>query len=260
MDDKKERIFSIKRLKFSNIPIPNLLLILSVVLIAIVVLYYFSNNWSKEHIITEVKISGNKFVETKDIFSLIKKDVYGKLKKDINLDTLSKIILTNPYIRIAEPNYGLRGELNIKVTERIPIAYILRNDGKVMLVDDFGFVFPLKGLPKETDLPVISNYNINTNVKCIKNCVMFIENLKNAKNEYDAYLLEYQLTGDDRIIKAISQDYKFELIMSTQSDPVVQIEKYTDFLKNINKTDNKKNIVYIDLRWNNRVVIGYREI
>jgi cell division septal protein FtsQ len=260
MNDKKERIFSLKRLKFSNIPIPNLLLILAFVLMLLVVLFYLSNNWSQEHIITEIRISGNKFVETKDLYSLIKKNVFGKLKKDINLDTLNKLILTNPYIRIAEPNYGLRGELNIKVTERIPVAYLLRIDGKVMLVDDFGFVFPLKGLPKDTDLPVISNYNINTNLKCIKSCALFIENLKKVNPDYDSYILEYKLTGDYRVIKATSQDYKFELLMSTESDPVLQIEKYTDFLKNLNKADRRKNIDYVDLRWNNRVVIGYKEI
>jgi cell division septal protein FtsQ len=260
MNDKKERIFFIKRLKFSNIPIPNLLLVLSSVMILVVVLYYLSNNWSQEHIITDVRITGNKFVAAEDLYSLVKKNVFGKLKRDINLDTLNKIILTNPYICIAEPNYGLRGELNIKVTERLPIAYLLRNDGKVMLIDDLGFVFPSKGLPKDTDLPVISNYNININAQCIKKCAAFIESLNKSKAEYDSYILEYQLTGDYRVIKAVSQDYNFELIMSTESDPVLQIEKYTDFLKNLNKTDSKKNVEYIDLRWNNRVVIGYKEI
>jgi cell division septal protein FtsQ len=260
MNDKKERIFSVKRLKFSNLSVSYLLLIISFVLILVVALYYLSHNWSQEHIITEVKITGNKFVETKDLYSLIKKNVYGKLKRDINLDTLNKLILSNPYIKITEPSYGLRGELNIKVTERNPIAYLLRNDGKVMLMDDLGFVFPLKSLPKDTDLPVISNYNVNTNANCIKKSALFIENLKKFRSEYDSYILEYKFTGDYRVIKAVSQVYNFELIMNTEMDPSLQIEKYTDFLKNLNKTDSKKNINYIDLRWNNRVVIGYREI
>lgn len=244
-----------KKLKLSNISAPLLLIFLAMILIVIAFLIVASTKWSDDKLITDVKISGNHYVKNKDIIDLIKAYALSQPKKFVKLDSISSIVKTNNYILSANSSYGLNGELQIEVKEREPISYIIDKSGTLQVVDEYSFIFENYSIPKNLNLPIIFLREDNFNKYSLKNTLLFIRKLFNSNTKLNSYILEFTLSRDSRIIKATDKLYNLDLLFSSKGDALIQFNKFVYFVDNY-KFTNINNLSYLDLRWDNKVLLG----
>ncbi|TWF45523.1 cell division protein FtsQ [Chitinophaga polysaccharea] len=100
----------------------------------------------------QVKFEGkddNFFIEPKDIKSLIAKDKnlnpVGKKIGDINIAQLEALVDQDPWVKNAEIYFDNKQQLNIKVTQREPVARIFTFSGNSFYLDAAGEHIPVSG-------------------------------------------------------------------------------------------------------------------
>ncbi|SDE89903.1 cell division protein FtsQ/DivIB [Chitinophaga filiformis] len=104
---------------------------------------------------------GNFFIEERDIKALVAdKDInpVGKRIKDINTANLEKIVSRDPWVKNAEIFLDNQRKLNIKVTQREPVARIFTAAGNSFYFDTEGDRIPVSArytarVPVFTDFP-----------------------------------------------------------------------------------------------------------
>lgn len=232
-----------------------MLIILAMILIVVAFLILFSTKWSEDKVITEVKVTGNYFIKEKEIIDIIDDYALKQPKKNIKLDSISKLVTTNNYILQANSSYGINGELKIEVVEREPISFIVDNAGSLQVVDKFSFIFDNFSLPKNLDLPIIYLNSENYNKYSLKNTLEFISSLKKSNLNINDYISYFNLDSDSRIIKAKDKLFNLELIFTRNFDSKLQFNKLTFFLDNY-IFSNVNYIDYLDLRWDSKILIG----
>ncbi len=247
------------KLKLENFSRPTQLLLLAVVLVVFVILILLSRSWSNNQIIKKVNISGNQLINSNEINDILYQYVINKLKKDIKLNNLRDTLLTNPYILNADLSIGITGNLNVEITERIPIAYLLNNNGNIDFVDKNAEILPFRVLKQMLDLPVITGLDryaiLDTNSLLI-GCSI-IEYIKN-NSESDIYNKISELVYDRRYksYNLVIDDYP-GLIKFGRNDNLD--DKFMKLDKLIN-TDSGYEVLkvadYIDLRWKSQIITG----
>jgi cell division protein FtsQ len=97
-----------------------------------------------------VKLEGdeaNFFIEEKDIKALVAKDKasnpVGKAIKNINMADLEKIVSRDPWVKNAEIFIDNQRKLNIKVTQREPVARVFTTAGNSFYFDKDGDHIPV---------------------------------------------------------------------------------------------------------------------
>lgn len=100
----------------------------------------------------QVKFEGkddNFFIESKDIKSLITKDKslnpIGKPIGDINISQLEALVDQDPWVKNAEIYFDNGQQLNIKVTQREPVARVFTFSGNSFYLDGAGEHIPVSG-------------------------------------------------------------------------------------------------------------------
>lgn len=116
-----------------------------------------------------VKLQGedtNFFIEERDIKALITQDnninPAGKRIKDINTAHLEKIVSRDPWVKKAEIFIDNQRRLNVKVTQREPVARIFTTNGNTFYLDTEGDRVPVSArytarVPVFTDFPAAAS-------------------------------------------------------------------------------------------------------
>ncbi|RAJ73950.1 cell division protein FtsQ [Chitinophaga dinghuensis] len=122
------------------------------VLTGFVILMVAANNARSETVCKKVnvKLEGkddNFFIEAKDIKSLINKDKsinpVGKPVGSIDVAQLEKIISSDPWVKNAELYFDNKQQLNIKITQREPVARVFTFSGNSFYLDESGERIPV---------------------------------------------------------------------------------------------------------------------
>lgn len=94
----------------------------------------------------EIYIPGSNFFIQKDELEEIMLKGYpvvGKAMQKIDLQTLEKRLLANPYIKKASVYADLDGILHVDIEQRDPILRVLNNQQQDFYIDSFGYKMPV---------------------------------------------------------------------------------------------------------------------
>jgi cell division protein FtsQ len=123
-------------------------------LIALVICLAFgANAWKSSLKINQIKIEGNRIVNTNEIIQLTQVKI-GALLYKADLIAIQQNVLSHYYIKDAVVERNLPNSINIQIIERIPIAMV--NLSEPLYLDEDGVVLPQTALCKIFDLPMIS--------------------------------------------------------------------------------------------------------
>ncbi len=247
-----------KKLKFGIISAPLLLIVLAMTLIVVAVLIVASTKWSDSKIVSHLVVEGNHYVKFEEIRSTINDYALTKQKKDIDLDSVSKLIKKNKYIVDAKSSYGINGELVIKIEERQPVAYVVDCEGRLLLSDHNAFIFENTIIPKDYKLPIIFISDCNYNIMALRKTLKFVESINSTDSMDTDILLEFHLAKDSRLILAKDKLYGIHLMLSSSGNAHEQLSKLKTLYSNSNIVNNLQNVAYLDLRWNNKIVVAHK--
>ena len=209
---------------------------------------YFIKIWFDETEMFELKkiIVKNEYLISKgDILDLSTLKL-GTRVFDLDLNEIERKIADSKYVNIATVKILYPATIVISVEEENPIAFYLTKN-KLKLVDDQGTIMGVVNPEKSLDLPIISDKKINDDI--IK--------LLNESKTVSAFVYHK--------ISEISYKKKIGIILSlTDNSTKVIIGKgdfdkkvlvLENFLRDMNKKIEFNKTQYIDLRFENQVVV-----
>jgi cell division protein FtsQ len=123
-------------------------------LIALVICLAFgANAWKSSLKINQIKIEGNRIVNTNEIIQLTQVQI-GALLYKADLTAIQQNVMSHHYIKDAVIERNLPNTIHIQIRERVPIAMV--NLSEPLYLDEDGVVLPKTVSYKIFDLPMIS--------------------------------------------------------------------------------------------------------
>jgi cell division protein FtsQ len=123
-------------------------------LIALVICLVFgANAWKSSLKIDQIKIDGNRIVNTNEIIQLTQLQI-GALLYKADLTAIQRNVMSHHYIKDAVVERNLPNSINIQIIERVPVAMV--NLSEPLYLDEDGVVLPKTVSHKIFDLPMIS--------------------------------------------------------------------------------------------------------
>ena len=128
-------------------------IILSVLLVGTVGIVLSANGWKRDLHVRSVRVEGNALLTSAEILSLAAIPT-GKYIYDLDLYDIRQRIQQNHFVKNADVDRHLSGELTIAVVERVPVATLVMNH--LLYLDGEGYVLPAVRQERVFDLPVIT--------------------------------------------------------------------------------------------------------
>lgn len=226
--------------------------------------------------IKKIVISGNNFVEAKDLENLVSNDsitglvnfwdikISSKSILFVNKEKISNSILEKfPDINKAIVSQKFPQTLGVVVTERTPVgAYCPLMDSNIncFYIDKDGVIFqPLSSIPADTSIlrQAINNGQVFTGEKVInQNIISAIYNIKkNLQDIFQINLKEALITSPVRLNIKTDKNWQIYFDLSGGSDMGAQLTKLNLLLNGNISAESMKNLRYIDLRPKDRAII-----
>lgn len=181
----------------------------------------------------------------------------GRNLAGIELDRVASDASRDPWVRRATVKRVLPDTLKVAVEERTPAALAVVG-GLVHVVDGTGFVMGPAGGNLAFDLPVLTGFDglAGANLEqAIAAAVQRLDALRSAAPEFAAGLSSLDLADPDRLaVTTVEPGPTLYL------DPDLPERNLTDWLRlRAELTRRAGALVYADLRWEGRLVLGPRE-
>lgn len=227
----------------------------------LIVLCAVSWEWKETLKARRVIIEGASMLPVQQILSIVALPTKAPLRS-IDLFALRGKLLANPFIRSAAVRREYPDAIRISITERKPVASF--NSGQLWYVDDQGVVLPYVQSPVKPDLPVIDGITgggkpIAGDTLAGSEMSQALEVLQTAE-EVDSSMLhfisEINMNGGKDII-LYSTDVAVPIVLG-RGDYGKKFVLLETFWKNFVKTENAGSLQYIDLRYDDQVVVRWQ--
>ncbi len=247
------------------------ILILTVIFIALIVI--LSLNWRSETEINKISITGNYTISREEILSAARLNDSSAITEEVNIDLIRNRISNHKEVKKVFVSLELPSELKIEIIERRPVA-ILNGENEIMLIDDELEIFPFKNSVKMYDLPVISGIRTEItpdpmkkyNKEDLRLALFLILNTYRISKATYNYISEVNMADSDKVIVYMSEDsspFYFprkinESISNSEYQDLIvnRIEIFESYLKQSLDNHLKKDVKYVDIRYENKVILN----
>lgn len=249
--------------------------ILAVLVIALIASAVFlANKWRNDVYFSKITITGNYTVDRNEILAVahIKDDSSINIE-ELNIDLIQDRIAEHPEVKKVFVSKEPPAELKIQIIEKNPIA-ILNRGSDVQLIDDELEIFPFSNYEKMLDLPVISGLKVRPtkidpnklDVEDLRVAAYIITNARKEGKSLLYQISEVNMADSEKVI-VYSNDKAVSFYFPRLKGKSIADKEYQDLLKN--KLDvfqefcdkilgNQKDVLYVDLRFSNQVVVNYK--
>ena len=240
-------------------------IILFCILCVIAFIGVFAYQWQKEFRSIRLNIDGTIITTTKEIQKLAALPDSTSLA-DLDLHQVSARILKHPYIKGVDLTRNPPDELEVKITERTPIAVVISQQEQEFYIDADGVVLPHVSSPYIYDLPVLTGSPAD---------IVFVPGKRILYPKLQQAIIVLQTaSGLDKnvyhLISEINISQKKDLILYTLENgiPVIfgpsidaerKLRYFDAFWKNVVMNAGSNRLEYIDLRFAERVIARWND-
>lgn len=244
---------------------------ITVVFIGLIVL--MSVKWRSESVIDKITLTGNYTISREEILNAARLKDSSVNSDEINIDLIRSRISNHKEVKKVFVSLELPSEIKIDVIERRPVA-ILNGENEIMLIDEELEIFPFKNAAKMYDLPVISGVRIESKPNPMKKynnedlrvaLFLILNTYKESRATYN-YISEVNMSDSEKIIVYMTEDSspfyfpkkKNESISNAgyQELLINRVLVFESYLKQSLSDHLKKNVKYVDLRYENKVILN----
>lgn len=232
-------------------------ILLLFVVASIVVIILFAQAWSSKKTIDKIEISGNTILNCDQITTIVENIIIGKTKEEIELSQITETIEKNQYIKKAYLSFSGSDEMRIDIIERQPIAYLVHDDGTLVFVDKYMELFPYKLYDKMESIPLIRNVLSKNKIDTtgLENAICIIETMKNTEDNNYKNISEIIYNKLTKNISFILTNNGLKVLFGKNDNLDLKIKRLSETIDLIYKDKIIFNCRYIDLRWNNQLVV-----
>ncbi|MBF88211.1 MAG: hypothetical protein CMG75_00870 [Candidatus Marinimicrobia bacterium] len=236
------------------------LLVLSTTIFIFITNYAFK--WSETagfFNLKESEVRGNKILGQDEVRTL-SEIPFAKSLKIINLETIQEQIEKHSYIKGSRVSRRFPNKIMIDIIEREPIAYI--NLPFFLVVDEEGFVMPLRHDEMEFEIPTLAGFNIDPELypvgkKCLSlktlEAIKYLKNLKEFFPTLFENLSELMVDNNDEYVIVLSDNPT--RIHLGKSNILEQLALLKQFNNTIIGLKSLNNYSYVDLRYKNQIIV-----
>ena len=230
------------------------LLVLSAGLIA------FSNYWKSSLKVKDVVIEGTKIVEKNELLQLSQIRA-GTLLYDADLTSIQRNVMSHHYVKDATVERNLPSSIRISVVERLPLALV--NGNEVRYLDEEAVVLPHSVSKALFDLPVLSGLANSDALKFgarvdnpdVQEALSILSTAKLVSKELFHLISEVQIRRGDIVL--YSAEWGIPIIFGRGEAPGKLVRLET-FWSEIVKDRGAENLQYVDLRYDDQIVVRWR--
>lgn len=233
------------------------------ILIAFVICLAFgANAWKSSLKISQIKIDGNRIVNTNEIIQLSQVPM-GTLLYKTDLTAIQRNVMSHYYIRDAMVERNLPNSISIQVIERVPIVMV--NLSEPLYLDEDGVVLPKTVSCKIYDLPIISGIVLNesfvlgstvTSPDEIE-ALQLLAVLRTVNRPLYCNISEIQVrNGGDIVLYAAEGGVP---IIFGRGDLTGKLVRLENFWNNIVRTRGVQYLQYVDLRYQDQIVARWNQ-
>ncbi len=238
-------------------------LVLALLLIVTIGVALGAGMWSRDLVVTEVHVEGNRIVSANEILSLAAIPKSQRLYA-VDLNAARKRVLANQFIRNVSVTRDVPDRISVTVEERVPIAAIAGE--RMLYIDADGMVLPPARSEFIFDLPVL------TGAFPTSECVPGKRVTSDVFREALEIVSAAQKISDDcyRLVSEVHVDAgnSLELFTSESGVPVLfgrgdvagKMVKLDAFWKEFVSQRGAGELQYIDLRFEDQVVVRWNQI
>jgi cell division protein FtsQ len=229
-------------------------------LITVVVAAVWANLWKSDLRITDVRVSGNTIVNEKEILSLASISKEQKLY-GVDLLAAQRRIMQNAFIKWAAVNREAPNRISITVQERVPIAAVILD--KIAYLDADGVVLPPAHPENIFDLPVMTGAfqpggfvpGRQITRSEVKEALEVLATARQLGNELYRLISEARIeSGRDLVFYTAESGVP---VVFGRGDVAVKLVKFDGFWKEIVLHHGAHELVYVDLRFEDQVVVRW---
>ena len=226
------------------------------------VLVFGANAWKSSLVVKEVRVTGNRVVDTNEILQLshVKR---GEKMYDLDLMVIQKDVASHYFLKDVTVERDLPSTLKISVVERSPLAMI--NNADLLYIDPEGVVLPHSISRELFDLPVISNIPAAVKVAVgttlhnadVLEALDILSTAKLVNKELYYLLSEVRLrNGGDLVLYTAEGGVPVLFGRGNSASKLVRLEA---FWNTIVRERGTASLQYIDLRFNDQIVVRWND-
>ena len=239
-----------------------LFLYLSLVILLILFLSTFASKWSSVQSIESFVISGNTYIPSKELLGNIDSASIKSIRDDVDLLELKDKIIKHPFILTTYVMQRNSSVIEIEVKERTPVAILVKNDGNFCYCDDMLALIPYRISLKFNELPVLRNFFNNKGLDSVA-LLGAIDILRNSKkkeleNLYNL-ISEIEFDKESKSYTIVTADNAYSVKLGKAENIKEKLSLFSGFLGNAIQEVNTNEIKYIDIRWEDRIIIQTKQ-
>ena len=234
--------------------------LLTPLVLGVIVIFILSIEWKESLKIEHVIVQGAGIVPAQDVYGWakveLKSPMYG-----VKLSEVQDRLIAHPFLGSVTVSRQLPDAFRIQVVERVPIASL--SAGIMQYVDAEGVLLPAMQFPVKLDLPIISGVSGVERFRpgdIITSNELFeaIEILRTAQgidSSMYRFLSEVNMNGGGDII-LYSNDVVVPILVG-RGDIGKKLAMLRAFWSSFVKTNDSRRLQYIDLRYDDQVVVKW---
>ncbi len=226
----------------------------------------FSGKKHGDRPVSDLKIEivdheGNLFIDQLEVTSLINAEntdfVLGLNLNQLDLKELERRVEVNAFVRDAQVFHDLKGNLNVRLKQAVPIARVFFKDDEDYYIDESGLLLPLNS--KHTARVPILEYpgknpwskNINESKKGAEllKMLQYIENDPFWKAQVAHLVMDKK--GEMNMLTQIG---KQEVIFGKPEDLDTKFKKLKTFYKEVLPAKGWNTYAYVNVKYKNQIV------
>lgn len=215
--------------------------------------------WQQHVPVREVAVEGISIVSKDEVIRLMKIPPHTSMY-ELDLTVLQQNIMANSFVKHAVVTRDAPMRLRVEIEERKPAAILAANE--LQYIDEDGIVLPYISTTETYDIPVISGIDSVGGLRAgqklfhpeVREALEIIRTAKIVSEDLFHSISEIRLRkGHDKIL------YSFETgvpIIFGSGDVVKKMVKLDAFQQKFLQNSDTKNIQYIDIRYDDQIVIS----
>lgn len=234
--------------------IPVILFIIAASIVAVV---YYAQDWSAKKKVSKIEIAGNELLTEKEVVSIVEDSVISKKKDDIDMISLAGLLEENSYIKNAYISFSGSESINIEIIERKPVAYLVKDNGELVFVDDDMAMMPFRIIDfRQNEIPLLRNILNDGKLDSLamSNALNILNSIKKYKNEMYGEISEVIYESRD-MFSFILKKHGLKVKAGNADDMKYKLFKLSKVMDLIYTDKDIYNSEYIDLRWEGQIVI-----
>ncbi len=245
---------NVKKDKAINFFIRRKRLIFIIVTSVFVVLFFVANKWRFDLNLERIEVSGNRLIPAENIIKQTGVKVNSGLY-DFDLKQIENNVKKISYVKEVVVQRELPSALSIKVIEREPIAII--SAGSLYYVDAEKQVMKYNFHKEILDLPVITGLKLDSSElnPVLDTLVNLLVKMKNDFSNLYNQISEISVKSKEHIV--LYSNTNCVPIYLGYGDIFHKLENLNSFWKSYAIFENLKSIEFIDIRYNDQVVVKW---